>query len=305
LPLNTFRQKYDAWHKSGDWLVLVNRSKAGALWQVKPHAVGLPDAFVKYCASVIGQFKRADAQRQAIFSIHRHWKTGHNNRGQSLPIPGYEKDWGGRNPEILPLGWHETNIRRQIKQRGALPKAVAGLLTQGTAAAIAHIAQVRSTRSALRFMEHIQFDDVKTDWRVMVDGVVCDLWLLVARDLATGVLLGFGLRPARVREDGSQEHLKLQDMKQLLGWLFEHYGLASIHLPSQIRARHRQHLERHCRRYLRTFWKPALRDPPRSCHFSSMLGGTAPVRLRRAQSRQCSRQSFPRIPQPPDAHHRR
>ncbi len=83
------------------------------------------------------------------------------------------------------------------------------------------------TREGLRFMERIQFDDVKTDWRIFdpVTGEPMDLWLLVARDVATGVLLGFGMRPARVREDGSQEHSKLIDMKMLCAWLLERYGL--------------------------------------------------------------------------------
>ena len=73
----------------------------------------------------------------------------------------------------------------------------------------------------------IQFDDVRLDFRVIdtESGQICDLWILIARDVATGMLLGFGMRPALKREDGSQIHLKARDMKQLCGWILETYGL--------------------------------------------------------------------------------
>ncbi|MDE2104382.1 MAG: hypothetical protein KGL39_44500, partial [Patescibacteria group bacterium] len=106
-------------------------------------------------------------------------------------------------------------------------KAHKALLHEGIAAARAFIPQVRSTREGLRFMEEVQFDDVKVDFRVfdVATGKPVDLWLLIAHDRATAMILGFGMRPATVREDGTQTHLKLQDMKQLSGWLLERYGL--------------------------------------------------------------------------------
>ena len=221
--LNTFRPKYDLWVKQKDWLVLVNRAKAGAAWIARDF--GLKDVTLDFVAARCAEFKRKDALPEAVRSIHRQWKTGLNHRGEAQPVPGY--DWENRNPLLIPAGLSIDNLRVQLKRRAKWLKVHKALAHEGIAAARKFIPQVRSTREGLRFMEEVQFDDVKCDFRIFdsATGQVMDLWLLIAHDRATGMLLGFGMRPARVREDGSQEHLKLRDMKQLCGWLLERYGL--------------------------------------------------------------------------------
>lgn len=233
-PLKTFRGKYDQWVARQDWLVLVNRAKAGAAWQAAQR--GLSDAFLDYVAARMGEFKRGDAAEQAILSIHRQWATGRDQRGQAAVIPGYENNWDQRTRAILPDGWSSTNIRQQLKKRAKFSKATKALLHEGIASARAFTPHVHGTRTDLRFMELVQFDDVRCDFRVMDtdSGQVNDLWLLIARDVATGMLLGFGMRPARARDDGTQEHLKLQDMKQLTGWLLETYGLPPYQMTWKI-----------------------------------------------------------------------
>ena len=223
--LSTFRNcKYDPWARERDWIVLVNRAKATAVWR-KANA-GLSDAFLDHCASRFGSSKgREDTKRQALLAIKRHWRTGRNDHGEAVAIPGYEKDWNKRDTENFPAGWSYSNVTEQIKARGKLPKAVAALMQQGIAAARDFLPQTHGTRRDLRFLELVEFDDIKCDFRIISEGAVMDLWLLIARDKATNMLLGFGMRPARKREDGSQEHLKLRDMKQLCGWLLETYGL--------------------------------------------------------------------------------
>ena len=90
-------------------------------------------------------------------------------------------------------------------------------------------------------MEEVQFDDVKVDFRVFdtSTGKPVDLWLLIAHDRATSMLLGFGMRPATVREDGSQVHLKLRDTKQLAGWVLERYGVPPYRMTWKNGAWHR------------------------------------------------------------------
>lgn len=228
-PLKTFRAKHDAWLKSEDWLTLVNRAKAGPDWQQGER--GLPDAFLDYVAARMSAFKRGDAGEQAIINIKRQWLTGRTHKGIVEPIPGYVEQWSTRSVNLEPVGWESSNIRVQLKRRAKFTKAVKALAHEGIAAARSHLSQVHSTRNGaaqpLRFMELVQFDDVRCDFRVIdtARGQICDLWLLVARDVATTMLLGFGMRPALAREDGSQSHLKSQDMKQLAGWMFETYGL--------------------------------------------------------------------------------
>lgn len=233
-PLKTFRGKYDQWLAQQDWLVLVNRAKAGALWQASQR--GLSDSFLDYVAARMGEFRRGDAAEQAILSIHRQWATGRDQRGLAVPVAGYELNWELRTRAILPEGWSSTNIRQQLKKRAKYTKATKALLHEGIHAAKEFTPHVHGTREDLRFMELVQFDDVRCDFRVMDtdSGQVNDLWLLVARDVATTMLLGFGMRPARSRDDGSQEHLKLQDMKQLTGWLLETYGLPPYRMTWKI-----------------------------------------------------------------------
>lgn len=231
-----FRALFDAWNKAGDWVALVNRSKAGALWQVR-EASALPGEFVTFCAQRFAKCKRADAKRQAWVAIIRQWRTGRNRAGEREAIPGYGfwEDWFHMEhgnavlpaEAPLPRGWSYDNILRRVKKTAKFTRAAQALSHEGEATARSYLPQVHMTRAALRFMEEVQFDDVKVDVRVFdqATGEVMDLWLLVARDLATTMALGFGMRPARVREDGTQEHLKLRDMKQLAGWLLERYGL--------------------------------------------------------------------------------
>ncbi len=240
--LKRIRDRYDLWVKTKDWICLVNRAKAGAEWTDRKD--GLPLKFLRFASVRLGKFQRPDAKRQALLSIHRQWETGINEEGIREPIPGFGfwEDWfktrfpGVRlpiDPPALPGGSYD-NVMRQIKAANKFPKVVEALLHEGDAAAKAFIPDVhfdRNTAGAdggpLRFLEIIEFDDVRCDFSVLDDltGQACDLWLLIARDKATGMLLGFGMRPARSRDDGSQEHLKLRDMKQLAGWILERYGL--------------------------------------------------------------------------------
>lgn len=235
--LKTFRPKYDLWVRAKDWVILVNRSKAGKAWIDRDD--GLSNVFLEFVAGRCGEYKRNDAGAEAIRSIQRQWKTGVNHRGQAEVIPGVlaaSQRWEERNAAHLPNGWTVGNIQRQLKARAKWLKVHRALLHEGLAAARSFVPQVNSTRAGLRFMEEVQFDDVKCDFRVFdtSTGKPVDLWLLVAHDRATAMLLGFGLRPATVREDGSQEHLTLRDMKQLFGWLLERYGLPPYPMTAKV-----------------------------------------------------------------------
>jgi hypothetical protein len=223
--LKRLRQRYDLWAKTKDWVSLVNRSKCPAAWRDQP--AGLPEAFLVFCEQRLARYRRADAKRQAVFSIHRQWKTGQNPDGSPEPIPGYEKDWPSRESQLLPRGWSYDNILDQLKKRARLNPAVTALIQQGTSAAKEFLPQHLTTRAGLRFLELVTFDDVRTDWLIFdpESGQPCELWLLVARDHATAMVLGFVMHPCLVRPDGTVSHLGLQEMKQLAAWLLERYPL--------------------------------------------------------------------------------
>jgi hypothetical protein len=278
--LKRLRARYDLWKKTGDWVSLVNRAKAGSDWQHRDD--GLPADFLTFCSKRFGVYKRADGKRQALLAIKRQWLTGRNSNGEREPIPGYgfrDSQPSALNSQ-LPPGWSYSNILRQIKAAHTFPRAVRALLHQSTSSARDFIPQVRSDRNTsgpdgtpLLFLGVVEFDDVKCDFLIIdpVTGQVCDLWLLVARDRATAILLGFGMRPARTREDGTQEHLRLRDMKQLCGWLLERYGLPPYEVIWKIE---------HGTATLSEGSRAALREllPGRiDLSYSSMIGGTSPA----------------------------
>jgi hypothetical protein len=223
--LATFRQKFDLWFEKQDWVVLVNRAKAPACWRDRND--GLPPEFLALCEIRFGQFKRNDGKRQALLSLQRQWRTGRNEQGMDEVIAGYEAGWSKRNREILPTGWSYTNITRQIKARGRFTPAVRALLHEGESAARAELPGVLGTKTNLRFLEVVTFDDVRLDWLVFNEatGEAEELWLLVARDRATGLILGYVKHPATIRDDGTATHLGAQQMKELAAQLLEVYPL--------------------------------------------------------------------------------
>ena len=128
----------------------------------------------------------------------------------------------------FPRGWNLSNIRRQIKARAVWTAPVKLLIQRGVSAAKELLPYHLRSRRDLRFLEEITFDDVRTDWliRDTTTGAVCELWLLVARDQATAMCLGFVMHLSVIRKDGTKPHLGLKEMKQLAAWLLERYPLA-------------------------------------------------------------------------------
>lgn len=164
------------------------------------------------------------------------WTSGIRRRGTAAhrePVPGYgfwQQWYLDRNPgrtlpvdPPLPPGWTYSNLRKTCK----LPKAELALARVGIAAARSYTPAVLTSRDGARWLERVLFDDVKTDFRVWdpVSGRPVDLWLLVAQDYASACHLGFWMRPARGRDDGSAEHLRGTDMRSFAGWLLETWGI--------------------------------------------------------------------------------
>jgi hypothetical protein len=223
--LNTFRPKFDAWSAKKDWVVLVNRSKAPVSW--RKGNVGLPEAFLGFCEIRFAKFGREDGKRQAWLSISKHWRVGRDDDGRECVIPGYEKEWSKRDRENCPTGWSYDNITEQIRKRNRFNKATRAMLHESESAARQFLPQIIGDRRNLRFLEKITFDDVRMDWLVFnaATGRAEELWLLVARDEATAMVLGFVMHPATVDEFGKASHLGARQMKELAAYLLERYPL--------------------------------------------------------------------------------
>jgi hypothetical protein len=235
--LKTFRAKYDFWEQHGDWVVLVNHAKAPAAWRNGGRPQGLPEAFLKLCEIRFGAFKRADGKRQALLSLKRQWQTGRDEHGNVQAIAGYEvlpdgTPWSKRDTENIPAGWSYSNILLRIKKRKRFTEPVRLLLHDSESAAKSSLPGVLGTRKNLRFLEKITFDDVRTDWLIFnpASGQAEEMWVLVARDEATAMVLGFVMLPATLREDpvtgtSKATHLGAQQMKELAGYLLQTYPL--------------------------------------------------------------------------------
>jgi hypothetical protein len=269
--LKTFRAKYDLWAEKRDWVVLVNRSKAPVAW--RDGNVGLPPVFLAYCETKLAKFKRSDGKRQAIMSIRRNWKTGRDEDGNEFVIPGYENGWLKRDTENHPLGWHPSNISRQIKKRNRFTRAVRALMHESHSAALPFTPGINADTTRLRFLEHITFDDVRMDWLVFnpATGAAEELWLLVARDSATRMILGFVMHPASLREDGTVTHLGARHMKELAAYLLETYPLPP-YLVHWIVERGTATLAEAVKAALGELFDNRIK-----VHYTSMIGGKSPV----------------------------
>jgi hypothetical protein len=273
--LKTFRAKYDLYQATRDWFCLVNRSKAGSAFQDKSDC-GLPELFLRFVKQRAGEFGRSDGLKQAIASIHAQWRTGCAPNGKPQPIPGYTADWENRRTSIVPEGWHPSNIRRQLAKRDKLTLATRALLHESTAAATGHLPQIIGTRSAMKFMEVVTFDDLRFDYLIFnpETGQAEELWALIARESSCSMVLGGVLFPATEREDGKVSHLGAKQMKELAGQLLQTYPLPPYPITWRVE-RGTATLQEGVRAALGELFGHRI-----NVSYTSMLGGTSPLGYR-------------------------
>jgi hypothetical protein len=216
------RSLYYAYLRTGDWRVLKNNSKAKA--QTKVDKTNLPPEFLDFWRGRCGYNQKASLP--AYRQLKRDWRSG-------VSIPGYgtwQEYFQQNNPYMplpltcppdLPEGWSESNLYRMLPTDAEL-----ALSRRGIAIARQHLPDILRTRVGLRPLELVAFDDVRTDFRIIVAGcpMPVELHLLVAIDVASGKILRYGLRPAIWRDDKTREGLKLRDMKRLVAGLLSQYG---------------------------------------------------------------------------------
>lgn len=186
-----------------------------------------PAEFVEELARRAGNNKRVSSK--ALETLHADWRAGKPIPGYGTwadhwvltmspePVPAFCPEW------FIPEGWSPRNLRR------ALPGAAAlGLARDGYFATHSKLPQVRFDWRGLRPLEGIAFDDVKPDWLVAVPGYreACELWLLVAMDAATRVILDWvSLVVVPNAETGRKESLLEEHMQMLAGQVLLKYGV--------------------------------------------------------------------------------
>jgi hypothetical protein len=220
-----------------DWRILVDYARCTLLqrFEDEEHGTFLPKEFIEYLKGLFQSNQRKS--KPAIRLLYRIWRAG-----ESIPGYGTWQEWfmdnhphhplptgmNGRHecPPELPRGWSHGNLAHYIPERAEL-----ALARRGIAAARKHLPSVIMTREGLRPLEVVLFDDVRTDLKILVPGhaTPVELNLLVAMDVATGMILRFGLRPAIERNDAdgnfTKDKLKLRDMKTLVAGILTTYGV--------------------------------------------------------------------------------
>ncbi len=201
--------------KSRGWSACVNWSKVAG-------RKALPALFVEYWIKLNEAHQRDLSGLRAYDKLkqqYRRWRSG----DLTAAIPGYAEC----PPAIasgLPRGWHYSNLMRILRARQSTAEKM--LAKRGIAAARPHLPHVPQDVSEVRPLEYVVFDDVEVDFLCSIPGSLtpAKLRLLVAMDLCSRVILGFGCRPAVTRPDGVEDSLKLRDMKCIVARTLSRWG---------------------------------------------------------------------------------
>lgn len=221
---------------AGDWRCLIREyGRTGA---------GLPEEFVRHLVSEWCRTTRGgDAFRSLCDRLYRDWLSG-------KPIPGYgcADVWYPRHglprptgafirPADLPAGWGYRNLWRVLRK--ALPRQSQRRAAQGQLSRTAthYGAQLLRDRSHLLPLQLWTPDDVRLDLQALmhVDGrwQVVYVDALFALDVATGYVLGFGIKGMATRSDstepgrpaGTKMSIDSRDVRVLLLSVLERFGL--------------------------------------------------------------------------------
>jgi hypothetical protein len=187
------------------WRLLINRAKCNG---GNRH---IPSEFEPWWHGLVLSNKRCTKKAYEMFV--RMWHAGE-------PIPGFPVETRGRT---IPknLGISPRNLYRKQPPRSQIT-----LARQGIAAARKFLPHVIQDVSQVRPLEYILFDDVELDFLIVVPESLTPvkLRLLVAMDLCSRMILGYGFRPGITRPDGVEDGLKLRDMKMLVARYLRTWG---------------------------------------------------------------------------------
>ena len=222
----SLRQKYFKYKASGDWRVLVDNAKVSKSTVTDEEgSAHLPHDFIEFYKGLCQSNNRVSEAATRL--LYRMWRLG-----ESIPGYGTWQEWfqdthphyplPEKCPPDYPVGWSRGNLRKYFPTDAEL-----ALAREGVNGAKAHLPSIITTRSPYRPLEYVMFDDWKPDFKIIVPGFSSpvDLNLLVAIDVATGLFLRFGVRPAITRDDNKRDHLKLVDMKCLVAGVISQFGV--------------------------------------------------------------------------------
>jgi hypothetical protein len=202
---------YTAYTAEGDWKVLVNAAVAGPKWYGSASAAGLPDAFLDWLAKEWAHKQRGKfygAWREMMQRLDR-WRRG----DLECKLPGFETPppaAPGRSDGV-PEGFGYSNLRIALKNRAS--KFARTVVAIGPKHA--HLATGPTTPGTREHAEPGQYyiaDDSWNDFKVVAFGQTVRLLSLHYLDLASGMNLVRGHKPALVDERDIERRLSEREM---------------------------------------------------------------------------------------------
>lgn len=189
-----------------------------------------PAAFIDHLARRVEKNRRVASVE--LEAIRAEWLSGKIIPGYGTWQDAWAKQFEGEDlpescPEwFIPDGWSPRNLRRSLPGEAAVEFARNGFF-----AAHGLMPQKQNDYSQLRPLEMVVFDDVRTDWLVAYPGVTraCELWLLVAMDVATRTVLDWVSLAAVPDDEGKRAELLEEHMKLLGGALLTRYGIPTAY----------------------------------------------------------------------------
>ena len=204
----TIRRRYDAFRRSGDWRVLVDRARFPSKRE------GLPTDFTEYWKGLCERHQRNS--KAAHRAIVREWERGET-------IKGYKTRPAAHGMTGLPWGWTYANLMRHVPTKFELTAA-----RIGRGAATSYRPLVFSSRKGLSVGQYYLFDDMEHNVKVNMLGVNKKAMRpleLAALDLLSGCKIAWGMKPCIENElTGKKEKLKESEMRFLVAHILTNIG---------------------------------------------------------------------------------
>jgi hypothetical protein len=243
----SMERKFYAWQKAGK-LALINHAKCrgcglpGCFRSSKEHAPAIPEPLIEDLWNRAG----ANTTRRGVSAA---WRAILRDLATGIALPGigpggrgtwthlFQKlhpgrplprlcPWGEHNP---PPGWSLTAFSRSTRPQIALA------LEQGGRLNVKKLVWSPTMSTAhLRALEYIVFDDKRLDVLVHVGSDLVEPWCLFAMDVATRMIVAYGVRYRVRREDGTKTSISQQDMAHLIAGLLNTWGAPTADRPMNL-----------------------------------------------------------------------
>ncbi len=224
-------RKYCEYMELYDWRVCVRKYKG----RFKPK----PEEFRKFIGRLVSECQGRTDIGEAVRDrfIHDFWFAGKEVPGYGTfsdfwadtqcgkPYPRELRD----EPPFTPTGWSRSRITDLIREVSARNSALRAITAHGFHAGHDHWTHMLRDKSKLRPLQLVTADDVELDiqclFKIKNAYQVCTAQAVVALDVATGMIIGYGVRPIYKTDEGERRMLTRADVNAVLLNMLQEYGL--------------------------------------------------------------------------------